>query len=88
MLRIRTRRENFTFGRAYESTQEMNVLLKKLFDFSRVESGQLPFHMVKVDLAEFTSAYIAQKEAVTDPKRVQMTFEKSRGRDSGSVHRY
>ena len=64
---------------AYESTQEMNVLLKKLFDFSRVESGQLPFHMVKVDLAEFTSAYIAQKEAVTDPKRVQMTFEKAEG---------
>ena len=64
---------------AYESTQEMNVLLKKLFDFSRVESGQLPFHMVSVDLAEFTSAYIAQKEAVTDPERVQMTFEKAEG---------
>lgn len=64
---------------AYESTQEMNVLLKKLFDFSRVESGQLPFHMVKVDLAEFTSAYIAQKEAVMDPERVQMTFEKAKG---------
>lgn len=59
---------------AYESTEEMNVLLKKLFDFSRVESGQLPFHMVKVDLAEFTSAYIAQKEAVMDPERVQLTF--------------
>ena len=64
---------------AYESTEEMNVLLKKLFDFSRVESGQLPFYLVKVDLAEFTSAYIAQKEAVMDPERVQMVFEKAEG---------
>ena len=27
---------------AYESTEEMNQLLRKLFDFSRMESGQMP----------------------------------------------
>ena len=51
---------------AYISTEEMNVLLQKLFDFSRMESGQMPFHMVKASLAEYTAAYVAQKEAVTD----------------------
>ncbi len=49
---------------AYEATEEMNVLLQKLFDFSRLESGQMPFHMVNVDLAEYTASYVAQKEAV------------------------
>lgn len=29
---------------AYESTEDMNALLQKLFDFSRMESGQMPFH--------------------------------------------
>ena len=58
---------------AYESTKEMNILLQKLFDFSRMESGQMPFHMVQVDLAEFTTSYIAQKEAVYDPEDVTLT---------------
>ena len=49
---------------AYESTEDMNALLQKLFDFSRMESGQMPFHMVYADLAEFTSAWTAQKEEV------------------------
>lgn len=57
---------------AYEYTGEMNSLLQKLFDFSRMESGQMPFHMVRVDLAEFADAYVAQREAVTDRNKVQM----------------
>ena len=60
---------------AYESTKEMNVLLQKLFDFSRMESGQMPFHMVQVDLAEFTMSYVAQKENAYDPKQVTLTAE-------------
>lgn len=47
---------------AYEATEEMNLLLQKLFDFSRMESGQMPFHMVKANLAEYVTAYTAQKE--------------------------
>ena len=47
---------------AYQSTKEMNVLLEKLFEFSKIESGQTQFHMVPVDLSEYTQAYIAQKE--------------------------
>lgn len=52
---------------AYESTEEMNILLQKLFDFSRMESGQMPFHMVKADLAEYTASYVAQRETAADP---------------------
>lgn len=62
---------------AYESTKEMNVLLQKLFDFSRMESGQMLFHMVQADLAEFTMSYIAQKEAAYDPREVILTLDSS-----------
>lgn len=51
---------------ALEATEEMNLLLQKLFDFSRMESGQIPFHKVPADLAEFTAAYIARKEAALE----------------------
>ena len=65
---------------AYDSTREMNVLLQKLFEFSRIESGQMPFHMVRADLAEFTSVYIAQKEEMADPENV--TFSLKVGQDA------
>ena len=60
---------------AYESTKEMNVLFQKLFDFSRMESGQMPFHMVHVDLAEFATSYLAQKEMISDPKELMITVK-------------
>ncbi len=63
---------------ACESAEDMNVLLQKLFDFSRMESGQMPFHMVKVDLAEFTSVWAAQKEAALDHSQVRLTVEAER----------
>ena len=59
---------------AYEATEEMNVLLQKLFDFSRMESGQMPFYMVRVSLAEFADAYAAQKEAGADPQKLRLSF--------------
>lgn len=68
-------RKNMYLKTAYESTEEMNVLLQKLFDFSRMESGQMPFHMVSVDLGEFTASCVAQKEAVMDPENAEFTME-------------
>lgn len=60
---------------AYEAAEEMNVLLRKLFDFSRMESGQMPFHMVRADLGEYTQAYVAQKERAMDPKQCALTLK-------------
>lgn len=59
---------------AYEATKEMNILLQKLFDFSQIESGQLPFHEVKGDIGEFTAGYIAGKEKVLQGDGVIFTF--------------
>lgn len=60
---------------AYESTGEMNSLLQKLFDFSRMESGQMPFHKVSIDLAEYVQGFVAQKEKILDPSEVQIVME-------------
>lgn len=62
---------------AYESTEDMNRLLQKLFDFSRLESGQMPFHMVNVDLAELTDAYVAQKETLMQEEKIQFFFQRA-----------
>lgn len=61
---------------AYESTEEMNILMQKLFDFSKMESGQMQFHMIQADLAEYTQTYLAQKEAVCNPEKVSFAFQK------------
>lgn len=61
---------------AYESTEDMNRLLQKLFDFSRLESGQMPFHMVEVDLAELADSCVAQKESLYDEKEVRFSFQR------------
>lgn len=60
---------------AYESTEEMNSLLQKLFDFSRMESGQMPVHMIQIDLAEYVQGFTAQKEKTLDPSEVQLVME-------------
>lgn len=60
---------------AYESTEDMNRLLQKLFEFSRLESGQMPFHMVKVHLGEFVNMCVAQKESLIDGEKVRIFFQ-------------
>lgn len=47
---------------AYHSSVEMNTLLQKLFDFSRLETGQMPFHKIKIDILELVNQYISKKE--------------------------
>lgn len=56
---------------AYEASKDMNVLLQKLFDFSRLESGNMPFHMVHVELLEYMNAYVARQEVALSPAQVR-----------------
>ena len=75
------KKQEFYLKTAYESTCEMNVLLQKLFDFSRMESGQMPFHMMPVDLVEYTLHYVAQKESVLEEVQFSFTSERERMRE-------
>lgn len=63
---------------AYASTKDMNVLLQKLFDFSRMESGQMIFHKVPVEIAEYVQSYIAQKEELEEDFPVKFSFSKEK----------
>ncbi len=60
---------------AYDAAGEMDRLLQKLFDFSRMESGQMPFHFVTDDLTELTAAYIAQKEMAFSEGNIQFVLD-------------
>ena len=40
---------------AYRRTGDMDALLQRLFYFSKMETGNMPLHMEKVNLAEFVT---------------------------------
>ncbi len=52
---------------AYRRTGEMEVLLKQLFDFSTLETGNLPISPQNVDLVSFLKNYTAAKTELADP---------------------
>ena len=47
---------------AYRKACDMEVLLQRLFDFSRMETGSLPMSPVRADLGEFVRDYIRGTE--------------------------
>ena len=47
---------------AYRKACDMEVLLQRLFDFSRMETGSLPLSPVRADLGEFVRDYIRGTE--------------------------
>ena len=54
---------------AYRRSEEMDVLLNQLFYLSKLETGNMPLHLQKVDLKEWLQAYVQNKvdmDIVTD----------------------
>lgn len=47
---------------AYRRTEEMNVLLERLFYVSKLETGNMPLNLVSVDLAGFINSYVKGKQ--------------------------
>lgn len=47
---------------AYRRTGEMDVLLQRLFYFSKMEMGNMPLHMEKVNLTSFIDSYVKIKQ--------------------------
>ena len=62
---------------AYNATKEMNILLQNLFDFSKMESGQMPLHMGKGDLGELAASWVAQKEQMLEREKAVFNFSRS-----------
>lgn len=47
---------------AYRRTEEMNVLLERLFYVSKLETGNMPLNLVSIDLAAFIHSYVKGKQ--------------------------
>lgn len=60
---------------AYKRTGEMEVLLKQLFDFSTLETGNLPISLQNVDLTSFLKNYAAAKTELSDPEQEQFALK-------------
>lgn len=49
----------------YRKTEETEILLQKLFYFSKLETGNLPMKIVKIDVMRFIEDFVAENEEET-----------------------
>ncbi len=61
---------------AFRRAVEMNQLLDQLFYFSKIETGNMPVHLQRIDWAEYLQDYIEKRTAI-DENRVQYYFHKT-----------
>ena len=64
---------------AYRRTGDMDALLQRLFYFSKMETGNMPLHMEKVNLAVFVNRYVRGKQ--DDPKKIEHSILADVGED-------
>lgn len=57
---------------AYRRTGEMDALLNQLFYVSRLETGNMPLEIKKINLTEFIDRYVCGKQEVLNPKDVDI----------------
>ncbi len=58
---VRGEQQNKFLQMAYRRTEEMNRLLTQLFELSKLETGNMPLHLQKIDLFAWVSTYIEEK---------------------------
>ncbi|MDO4633673.1 MAG: HAMP domain-containing sensor histidine kinase [Eubacteriales bacterium] len=61
---------------AFRRSVEMNHLLDQLFYFSKIETGNMPVHLQRVNWSEYLQEYI-EKRRVMDEERIQYYFHKT-----------
>lgn len=60
---------------AYQKSSEMDKLLQKLFDFSSLETGNLPLLLADRDLGQFVREYAASAQDELAQKNITLTFK-------------
>lgn len=61
---------------AYRKSCSMEALLSKLFYFSRLETGNMPFFMQRIDMESFFLRFTAEKRQELAEKNAQLLLEK------------
>jgi signal transduction histidine kinase len=59
---------------AYKKACEMDVLLQKLFYFSKLETGNMPLYPVKVDFVKFMEEMIKENEEYYKEKNLEISL--------------
>lgn len=60
---------------AYRRTTQMNGLLDQLFDISRLETGNQPFHLQSLQLNTFLKSYAEGKKETIDDTQMRIKYE-------------
>lgn len=59
---------------AYKKACDMDVLLSKLFFFSKLETGNMPFYFQKTQMERFLSDYVEEKNIELQQRGTQIAF--------------
>lgn len=60
---------------AYKKACDMDVLLQKLFYFSKLETGNMPLNLVKTHFADFVKEYMRENDEFYKEKNLDITLE-------------
>lgn len=68
-------RQNQFLETAYRRTGDMDVLLNQLFYLSKLETGTMPLHLKKIEVADFIRNYVNGKQGLLENEQVEMTAD-------------
>lgn len=68
---------------AYDSTDDMDRLLQKLFLFSKMETGQMPLHLKKADLETYIRQFVKEHQKPYEERGMQICLELAPGIPEG-----
>ncbi len=60
---------------AYRRTGDMDRLLNQLFYVSKIETGNMPFSVQRIEIADFIRNYVKGKQELLDKEKEQMQVE-------------
>lgn len=60
---------------AYRRTEDMEQLLKQLFYFSKMETGNMPIHLQKIEISSFLQNYIKSKQDFMDSEKEEINLD-------------
>lgn len=60
---------------AYRRTGDMDGLLNQLFYVSKIETGNMPLSVQKIEIADFIRNYVNGKQELLDKEKEQMQAE-------------
>ncbi len=60
---------------AYQRTGDMELLLKQLFYLSKMETGNMPIHLQKIEISSFLNHYVKSKQSFMDCEKEEIKLD-------------